>query len=54
MQPNIHQFPSSTKNLKLKYTSDIKKKSIFLGAGNLQKQIVKAKKDSIILGRKIT
>ena len=54
MKPNIHQFPSSTKNLKLKYTSGIKKESIFLVAGNLQKQTVRARKDSIILGRKIT
>ena len=41
------QFPSTTKNLK-----GIKKESIFLAAGNLQKQTVRAKKDSIILGRK--
>ena len=54
MQPNIHRFPSSTENLKLKYTLSIKKESIFLGAGNLQKQTVIAKKDNIILGRKIT
>jgi len=55
MQPNIkYQFPSSTKNLKLKYTSGIKKESIFLAAGNLQKQTVRAKKDNIILGWKIT
>ena len=43
------QFPSTTKNLK-----GIKKESIFLGAGNLHKQTVRAKKDNIILGMKIT